>query len=140
VHGASISSGDNDGSDESRADLNSMIDDYAASGNAVLRVALAGKQQDGFFSPMRRVSPISLRVKEPTPADPAPKAQSAEPDAKKDPNLPQILPSPPAVTSDLAKNAAPTGEPTTAGEKGSPDYTIPKFRIDDTFNSEDPVN
>lgn len=97
--------------------MNSMIDDYAASGNAVLRVALAGKQQDGFFSPMRRVSPISVRVKEPTPADPAPKAQSAEPDAKKDPNLPQILPSPPAVTSDLAKMPLPPENRRLRGKK-----------------------
>jgi membrane peptidoglycan carboxypeptidase len=143
VHGASLSAGDTDGSDDSRADLNSVIDDYASSANAVLRVALAGKQTDGFFSPVRRVSPISVRVKKETP-QPAGSAQ--QPAAAnglvvpKDATAPEMIPSPPAVPSDLAKNSPPVMEPTPAREKVSPEFSIPKFTIDDTFNSEDPVN
>lgn len=143
VHGASLSSGETDGSDESRADLNSVIDDYASSPNAVLRVALAGKQTDGFFSPIRKVAPISVRVKKETlktAGEAQQPAEGANPAGSKEPLMPDMIPSPPANPKDLAKNSPPVTEPTPVREKVSPEFTIPKFTIDDTFNSEDPVN
>jgi hypothetical protein len=40
----------------------------------------------------------------------------------------------------MAKNAAPVATPTPGKENLHHDFPIPKFKIDDTFNSEDPIN
>lgn len=143
VHGASASDSENDGSDESRADLNAVIDDYASSGNSVLRVAVAGRTSDGVFVPTRRVSPLTVRVKtaaepeadqQPSVADPAAAAE------RKDGVPAELGNTPEAATSDLAKNAPPANQPTPDKKNLTPDFPIPKFKIDDTFDSEDPIN
>jgi penicillin-binding protein 1A len=148
VHGATTSNDETDGTDESRADLNSVIDDYAASGNAVVRLALRGKMSDGVFAPIRRVVPFSARVKETTPPQQAPvpggpgvpAAAAPGSEDKKEGQPPNIVQPEVAPPGDLAKNAEPVPQPSPAKENLTPDFPIPKFKIDDTFNSEDPVN
>ncbi|MEN9827000.1 MAG: hypothetical protein RI953_2745 [Pseudomonadota bacterium] len=145
VHGASVGGADNegDGSDDSRADLNAVIDDYASSRNSVLRVALSGRYSDGLFLPTRRVSPLNVRVKGGAQNDP--QSQSATTDAaapgeKKDDIQGAVGNSLPPPPVDMAKNAAPVATPTPGKENLHHDFPIPKFKIDDTFNSEDPIN
>jgi membrane peptidoglycan carboxypeptidase len=138
VHGASLSSSDSEGADEARADLNAVIDDYAASGSSVLRLSLPGRFGDGLFNPIRRVSPLSVRVKKPSQPSSAPQ-EGPEID-KKDSGTTAPSLALPEVPADLAKNAAPDATPTAPKENLTPDFPIPKFKIDDNFNSEDPVN
>lgn len=146
VHGASTANDDSDGTDESRADLNAVIDDYAASANAVVRLALSGKVSEGVFSPTRRVMPFNVRVKESTlkpstassPAQPSSDAATAA--EAKDQQLPAVQGPAPGSPGDLAKNAPAEVQPTPTKENLTPDFPIPKFKIDDTFNSEDPIN
>lgn len=147
VHGASTANDDSDGTDDSRTDLNSVIDDYAASANAVIRVALSGRVSEGMFSPTRRVLPFNVRVKESTLKPDASASQvSSSPDLSspsldsKDQKLPGLQESAPGISGDLAKNATPVPQPTAAKGNLTPDFAIPKFKIDDTFNSEDPIN
>ncbi|NBW80507.1 hypothetical protein EBR21_02020 [bacterium] len=145
VHGASVANGDSDGdgSDDSRADLNSVIDDYASSRNSVLRVALAGRYSDGLFIPTRRVSPLNVRIKGGTQKEPQPQAvtsDSAASGEKKDDLMGAVGNSLPPAPGDMAKNAAPVTAPTPGKENLHHDFPIPKFKIDDTFNSEDPIN
>lgn len=143
VHGATTSNDESNGSDESRADLNSVIDDYASGGDALLRVAVAGRSSDGVFSPARRVSPLNVRSKRTASSasqQSTAGANNGTVSDKKSSTGPEDglpLPTPPG---DLAKNAVPAAQPTPRQEKLAPESSIPKFQIDDTFNSEDPVN
>lgn len=143
VHGASASDSENDGSDESRADLNAVIDDYASSGNSVLRVAVAGRTSDGVFVPTRRVSPLTVRVKSTPESEAAPQPSLADPAAfpeRKDGLPAEAGSTPESATGDMAKNAPPANQPTPDRKNLTPDFPIPKFTIDDTFDSEDPIN
>ncbi len=147
VHGASMTNDESDGTDDSRADLNSVIDDYAVSANAVVRLALSGRNSEGVFSPTRRVIPFSARVKESTSAATQPVVgtqPSGEPlqpaPEGNNPQSPNNNLSVPPSPGELAKNAPPVPQPTPIKENLTPDFPIPKFKIDDTFNSEDPVN
>ncbi|NBO37618.1 hypothetical protein EBU99_03445 [bacterium] len=141
VHGASASNDESDGSDDSRADLNSVIDDYAASANAFFRVALSGKYGDGVFSPTRRVAPYIARVKESSLKPQAPVALGQPPLPGRDsPPANNSAPAPTPASGDMAKNAVPNPQANPGKENLTPDFPIPKFKIDDTFNSEDPIN
>jgi membrane peptidoglycan carboxypeptidase len=148
VHGASASNDDADGKDDTKADLNAVIDDYASSANPAVRLVLSGRNSDGVFSPTRRVLPFSVRVKEPTSKSGLPVAAQGGASGKEAPEengkIPQSslgnsgLPEP---ANGLAKNVAPAeSAPQTPKENLTPEVSIPKFKIDDTFHSEDPVN
>ncbi|MFZ9519516.1 MAG: transglycosylase domain-containing protein [Silvanigrellaceae bacterium] len=145
VYGASIanSDSDSDDSDNSRADLNALIDDYATSRNSLLRVALAGRYSDGLFVPTRRVSPLSVRVKNHETKEQLlqpPTSDAVAPGEKKDDLAGPMGNSLPPPPGDMAKNAVPAATPTPGKDNLHHDFPIPKFKIDDTFNSEDPIN
>lgn len=148
VHGASAWNQDADGSDDTKADLNSVIDDYASSTNPAVRLALSGRNSDGVFTPTRRVIPFSARVKDATPKSTLPVASQGGTGASeavegsaKNSSPPMENQGVPEPSTGLAKNIpASEGSSDGAKENLTPEVSIPKFKIDDTFNSEDPVN
>ena len=143
VHGAAALDERNDDSDEAEADLDDVIDDYASSSKSFLQLAVGGRANNGVFFPTRRVSPFMPRAKDQEEASDGPVADEPPP---RDPvavnatqSLGQSAPSE-ANSGDGAKSAAPSTDKTSGIENLTPRFPIPKFNIDDTFSSEDPVN
>lgn len=138
VHGAAALDERNDEPEETEADLDDVIDDYAASSRTFLQLAVSGRANNGVFFPTRRVSPFLSRQRDSVDqedsfgtGDPV----QMEPVAA---NSTQPLGKP--ASDESANNAAPAVDKNSGIEKLTPRFPIPKFNIDDTFSSEDPVN
>lgn len=144
VHGAASLGERSDEPEDSEADLDEVIDDYASSAKTVFQLAVNGRASNGIFFPTRRVSPFIARVKESDVSeDPEPVVEdvSSAPGAGSVPAAPlETETAPIQKPGDVAKNAAPAAENASDNEKLTPRFPIPKFNIDDTFSSEDPVN
>ncbi|MEY2986789.1 MAG: hypothetical protein RJB13_310, partial [Pseudomonadota bacterium] len=143
VHGAASLDERGDDSEETEADLDDVIDDYASSGKTFLQLAVGGRANNGVFFPTRRVSPFMARSKD---ISETPDSNVGEEPAPRDPvavNAPQSLGSSTrseTSSEEAAKSAAPAVDKNPGIEKLTPRFPIPKFNIDDTFSSEDPVN
>lgn len=139
VHGAAALDERADDPDETEADLDGVIDDYASSSKTFLQLAVGGRANNGVFFPTRRVSPFLARasVQEDVVSEESASQDSMAVNSTQ--SLGQSLSS--EVNSDeAAKNAVPAADKNPGIEKLTPRFPIPKFNIDDTFNSEDPVN